>query len=322
MTILSLDRLMTFSCSKSNKANIFGAMIPMTAAGQAAAASLGMKFYRNITTFSVVSGVTTQAAVTTANGAGYKLVLTIRNSPGDGAPATDLVAYANFIDAVCANYTPWGIAIENEENLLSMYTGTTAQYTAQLTAAKSVAASYGTKVLNGGLSSKGLLYMIWDRIYGGYPNAGAEDFARRAFSVAEAQALINNTIPAPIVAMLARTEALYDTYAASAIDYANFHFYVEASEYGDNHAVMEEAASYVRALGKPIICNEWGIRVNDPTLVYPLMYQHRQDRVQAAIYFSPAPAAGYDVYELQNDDGTLTAFGLQYADYITQYRLK
>jgi hypothetical protein len=302
--------------SRSRIINRFGEMTPMNTEGRAAAAEIGARYYRNITALFASDVTPTSAALDFAKAMGFKLIITIRAN-SDGSPATDLGAYADYIEAVIQKWSPWGIVIENEENLSSMYSGTTTQYAAQLAAACAVTSAYDVKCMNGGISSKGLLLLIWQNVYGGWPDHPAADaFAAEAFSHAESDVLVATGPTAPIQALIDRTEAFYNLYSASNINSANFHFYVEATETATNYTVFDEAAAFMRVIGKPILNNEWGLRVDNSTVLESLMAKIRQERIPVAIYFTPDPASGFDVIELQNTDGSLTDLGTHFRDYL------
>jgi hypothetical protein len=297
--------------------NIFGLMIPMDKLGRQAAAELHPKYFRNIVAVYANEPLYCSGCEAAATD-GYQLVITI-NAKADGSPPDDLVGYESFINDLIVEYNPWGIVIENEETLVSQYSGTAEQYAEQLEVACGVAEAAGVKCMNGGIAMKAVLLMIWYYTYGGYPNPNACTFAEEAFNETDAAELCNGASD-KIYSYITKSKGFYDVYGASDIDYVNLHFYVEPTMMGTNVSVLDDAIYFMQDTGKPTLINEWGLRVDDHNIL-ELMMSDLRKYVDVAIYMSPYPSAAYDVFELQNDDGTLTGMGEHFRDYIVNNKL-
>lgn len=237
--------------------------------------------------------------------AGLKLVLTVRNNgPRGTAPPRDLGAYQRTLGQVLDKYRPAVLVVENEENSALFYTGTPADYAAQLKAACQVAHQRGIHCTNGGLVSTLVALLVYDHYLESGQNALAEGFAARAFT-REEQRLLDSP---KAKEQLRKGKALLASYRAAGVGYVNFHWYI-----ADTRA-LEEAVAYLKAqTGLPVITNEIGQFTDDPNQTTAVMGKIVELRLPIAVWFG---LDGPKARGLVNRDGTLRPTGEAFKRFI------
>jgi len=252
----------------------------------------------------------------TAQQAGLKLILSVRNNGGGqgnaSTPPTDLAAYQKTLGEVLDKYHPEVVIVENEENSILFYTGTADQYAAQLQAACAVAHSKGVKCANGGMVSAEVAFLIWDN-YVQQGNAGGGcSFAKRALDSRQANRLCNaqssNALSGQEQESLNKGKALLKVYKSAGADYMNFHWYVPDT------GALEEAAAFLKtATGLPLMTNEMGQHDEEPATVGPLLQKALDLGFPYIVWYSvDSPQAR----ALNNPDYSMRPNGQAFANFI------
>ena len=248
---------------------------------------------------------------------GLNIVLTIRNTVNGNqpnrlpaSPPTDLDAFEAKLGGILDKYHPYIVAIEDEENADSSYSGTPEQYGVELAVGCDVVHREGLLCTNGGMASAQLALLTWAN----YADAGkrqeACSFAQRAFPAPEARqlCLLPSSGSAPrIEQSIDKGKALLRIYKTSGLDYVNFHWYI-----ADGRALGEAVAFLKGATGLPVITNEIGQLDSSPDTVRSLMEQVSGLGIPVAVWFS-AERKGQG---LVNPDGSLRANGQAFRAFI------
>lgn len=230
--------------------------------------------------------------------AGLALVLTVRASgPGPTAPPRDLAAYRRALGDVLDRYRPSVLVVENEENSALFYTGTPAEYAAQLGAACAVAHERGVPCTNGGLVSSLVALLVYDDARRAGDAARAERIARTAFT----PALRAQFGSAKAKDQIAKGEALLSGYRAAGADFVNFHWYIA------DPPTLGDAVALLRArTGLPVITNEVGQTTDDPDDTTTIMRALVEVGIPIAVWFG---LDGPKARGLVERDGTLRPTG-------------
>lgn len=239
--------------------------------------------------------------------AGFPLVLTVRNGNGPGepsAPPKDIVAYKNTIRSVLTVYRPAVLVVENEESSRLFYTGTPAEYAAELRASADIAHQMGVPCTNGGLVSALVALLTYDDYVQRGETARARSFALRAFD-AQQRAMLGS--PKAREA-LAKGKELIEVYRTAGIDYVNFHWYIA------DPSALEEAVAFLKTqTGLPLLTNEIGQHDLSPGTVRTLMAKVLELRLPHAVWYSiDSPNAK----ALIGPGGAIRENGQAYRDFI------
>ena len=252
------------------------------------------------------SGQQTDAAA--ARRAGFALVLTVRHSGSSGPPAVpsapprDLETYRRILGDVLDAYHPEVLCVEHEENSSASYTGTPEEYAAELKAACAIAHGKGVACANGGLTSRLVTMLIWDRYRSAGDQNGAEAFLARAAG-RERQEMASPSSDQAI----ARGKALLALYRDVGLDYVNFHWY------GADPEVLSEAVEYLRSsTGLQPMTNEIGQSDTRPSTVQALLQRVLDLGLPYAVWYSVDRRSR----ALQYPDGTLRETGRAFKAFI------
>jgi hypothetical protein len=240
---------------------------------------------------------------------GYKILLNFNNSEYKSKPvpfASDLTKYQSDLKKLLSGFTtmPAVAVIENEESNLSYYSGTAQEYIKLLSTAIPVMHANGIKVANGGLTSTGLNYLV----YQDFMNRGKVDSAtafqqRTHLAVKNAQTQNRGAF----------IDALLQAYTNMDLDYVNFHWKGTSPDTQDLSAVI----NYLKKrTGKPIISNELGQFDTDPNTLLSLVQLCTDKGFPYIVWFSPDENAGNKDIPLQHSDQSLTATGLAFKNYL------
>ncbi len=288
--------------------NPFGLMLPSplvrSPGGIQVAKTLGAVYFRPASIFLDRWNRTCPECDIALN-AGLKLVLTVRNSgPLPTSPPRDLAAYQRTLGAVLDKYHPVVLAVENEENSALFYTGTPADYGAQLKAACQVAHQRGIPCTNGGLVSTLVALLVYDHYLETGQSDRARDFAARAFS-SEIRAQLGSPRARK---QIDKGKALLQAYRAAGVDYVNFHWYI-----ADTRA-LGEAVAYLRAqTGLPVITNEIGQFTDNHNQTTAVMAKIVELGLPIAVWFG---LDGPQARGLVNLDGSLRPTGEAFKRFI------
>jgi hypothetical protein len=180
--------------------------------------------------------------VSEAQAQGFQVLTTATNGAFPAAPPVDLADYqARLARELVAHPTPL-VSIENEPTADRYYTGTPAQYLAELAAAVPVAHAHGAKISDGGLVSTGVQLATWYDLWTRSECAAADHYAAVAFPGSRTADLISD-LPScvdpghPILGDTPKAlEVMNDTleliagFRSIPIDYVNFHWYQSTPE--------------------------------------------------------------------------------------------
>lgn len=266
-------------------ANPFGVMLGGSGIKQsqrfAVARELGVAYFRpwDVT---IEGWKGAHADADAALNAGFRLILTVRNSGSSGSPVTpstppnDLTKYQRVLDEILQRYQPDVLVIEHEETSERFYTGTPSDYAKQLQAACEVAHRHGVRCANGGMAS-GLVAAM---AQGNDPDA------------------------------LKQGRAFLDAYKAAGVDYVNFHWYVPDA------AALHKAVALLRAeTGLPVMTNEIGQLDTSPETVVELLEAALELELPYVVWYSVDRRAK----ALQYQDGTLRANGRAFKQFLGEH---
>ncbi len=223
----------------------------------------------------------------------------------DGGPTPfvkDLTQYkidlSNII-ALCP-VKPLVAVIENEESNRYYYSGSAWDYIKQLNAAIGVMHANGIKVANGGLTSGGLEYLV----YQDFMSQGKEDSAKQF------QKLTHVTPNSPTTQERGIfVDSLLRAYVQMDIDYVNFHWKGDSP---DTEA-LQDVINYIRKrLNKPVISNELGQYDKDPNTLLAMVQLCTTYNFPFLTWYSPDEKHGKKATPLQYDNATLTNTGNAY----------
>ncbi len=292
---------MTLSVNKSN----YGALIDASNASDGytfetgIAASLGLSCLRDVTL------VPSSKKVKTLTSA-YNVLL---NFSGTGVMPmkfrTDISTYQNDLRNTIAALSalPKMAVIENEESNKSYYSGSATDYITQLKAAISVLHSYGVPVTNGGITSTGLKYLVWQDYMNRGMTTEANDYKKRM------KVGINSATTKERAAFI---KVLIDSFAHMDIDYVNFHWYSNSA--ADVQGLGETIDYLKRATGKTVITNEIGQYDQDPVTLTSTTQVCKNYSLPFIIWYSGEENGRS--FPLNYASGTLTTSGLAYQTFI------
>lgn len=246
----------------------------------------------------------------TATAAGLKLVLTVRANGGGGyqptSPPSDIAAYKQSIGAILDAFSPHILVVENEENSSLFYTGTPAEYGAELAAACEVARAAGVLCTNGGMVSKLAALLVYHHYKDSGDTAAADSFAKRAFEPAE-----RGKIDGPqAMEQVAVGRDLLVAYGASGADFVNFHWYES-----DSPALAEAVAFFRAGTGMPVMTNEIGQQNEQtPETVIGHMTKILELGIPYAVWYSVVGSPQAEA--LINEDGTLRSNGEAFQEFV------
>lgn len=229
------------------------------------AVDYGVKYYRMQLYNDKWTNASTRAGFlyvySQANLAGLKVLLNVNWYYTDSTPKPfpDAVAYGNFLKSVLDTLNaiqkkPELIVVENEEENSNRhvydFTSTTTmhatqqKYIDQLTTATAICNSYtwwdgtvGVKVTNGGFTTRGITYNVWNWLKNEVPDtAAARTFARNAFSPAVYTDLYRKRMPSYLTMAIDMGKYFETAYKSIALSYMNLHWYEPARIRGWNMA--------------------------------------------------------------------------------------
>jgi hypothetical protein len=240
----------------------------------------------------------------------YRILLNF-SSDYKGVPipfVTDLTKYTSDLKNIVSTFTvmPEVAVIENEESNLKYFSGTAKEYLNQLKTAIGVMHSYGIKVANGGVTSVGLCYLV----YQDYMNRGMVDEAK------DFQKRTHLSIKDPVTQNRAACiDTLLKAYASMNLDYVNFHWKGSSP---DSKSLGEVIAYLKKATHKPVINNELGQLDTDPNTLLTHVQECTNDGLPYIIWYSPDEEKEKKSTPLQHNDQSLTPNGVTYKDYLQE----
>ncbi|TKK68022.1 hypothetical protein FC093_12475 [Ilyomonas limi] len=240
----------------------------------------------------------------------YKVLLNFcRGSFSSGTPmpfVTNLTQYKKDLKSTLAVYTvnPAVAVIENEESNKLYYSGSAQQYINQLKAAISVMHGRGIKVANGGITSTGLNYLV----YQDFMNQGKTDSAERFKQL---------TGVAPKALTIQERGRFVDTllqaYATINLDYVNFHW----KGTSPNTEALQSVINYMKKrTNKPVISNEFGQFDKEVVTLQAMLQVATDNNLPYVVWYSPDENAGKKDTPLHHSDQSLTPNGFAYKDYL------
>lgn len=267
----------------------------------------------------------TPAALDATIRAGYRVVLNVNNQPGGAstpaAPPKSMLGYRKGVARTLDRYRPALTVVENEELAPKFYSGTPAQYLAQLATAVDVAHRRHLLVTNGGIVDGAVILLTWRDLWAHGRHREADAFIASVQDGRPLARRIRDDIPdsahpnRPILAhlpvqraLLDRAEELIRGFRASKMDYVNFHWYQSG------RTPLGQAVAYLqRATGKRAVTNEIGQFDRRGTTVTGLLGEAVKLRLPFTVWFG---GDGNPAYGLFDPDGTLRPNGLAFRDFM------
>ena len=265
--------------------------------------------------------VAPNSRIAQAQAQGFQILTTATNGAFPAAPPPDLGDFqARLARELAAHPTPL-VSIENEPTADRYYSGTPAQYVAELAAAVPVAHAQGVKVSDGGLVSAGVQLATWYDLWTRSGCAAADHYAAIAFPASRIGGEVISDVPScadpnrPILGSNPRAlQVMNDTLALIAgfrgigIDYVNFHWYQSTPE------AMRTTIEYLRrATGKQVITNEIGQFDDSPETLRALLSMTAELHVPWVVWFA---SDGSGAVGLFNADGSMRPNGVAFRDFV------
>ena len=237
----------------------------------------------------------------------YKVLLNFNsNRLGATSPfVTNLAKYETDLRDIVSGFTmmPVVAVIENEESNAGYYNGTAREYINQLNKAIAVMHSYGIKVANGGITSTGLNYLV----YQDFLNQGKKDSAEQFKSLAH---VLPNSLQTQERGAFIST--LLQAYAQMDLDYVNFHWKGEST---DTRAFTEVINYLKKVTRKKIISNELGQVDKNPNTLTTYIQKCKEESFPYIVWYSPNESQNEKATPLQHSDASLTTTGIAYQNY-------
>jgi hypothetical protein len=259
--------------------------------------------------------------ISQAQAQGFQVLTTATNGAFPAAPPTDLADYrARFARELAAHPTPL-VSIENEPTADRYYTGTPADYMAELAAAVPVAHAHGALISDGGLVSTGVQLATWYDLWTNSGCAAADHYAAIGLpgsrtgpdliadlpSCADPSHPILGSTPKALQVMN-DTLTLIGGFRSIPIDYVNFHWYQSTPE------AMKTSVEYLRrATGKQVITNEIGQFDESPGTVNALLDMTAQLHIPWVVWFA---SDGTGAVGMFNADNSIRPNGLAFRDFV------
>lgn len=299
--------------AQQSSSNPFGVMMGGGTSELAAVAKdIGAKYVRNLVLVEEWDGSCGGCGPYVSNG--MEVLLTARNNGSEGQPSSppsDLDAYKTRLAEIIDFAQPRLLVVENEEMADTMYSGTPAQYAAQLQAACGVAHSKGVGCTNGGVHTPMAIKMVYIYYVDTGQRSKADAFARRASLNDDEYAALTNPYKESYVRQVAQKGFEFlKTYKAAGADFINFHWYRP-----DTQALSEVVAFLQGATGLKAMSNEMGQYDDDPTWTTAVMDKVLDLGLPYAVWFSldyTVEANGLTTRALHNPDYSLRATGQAY----------
>lgn len=253
-----------------------------------------------------------------AKNAGFKLVLTIRNTPpGPRAPANppeNLSRYKSFVSQALDRYQPYLLVVENEPNSQLFYTGNADQYLAELKVACEVAHSKGYKCTDGGMVGSLTISLVADEYERQGQTQKADEYLRMALDKENYQKIVRGKNTPVYQKQIEFGRTLLQGAKSSGADYINFHWYSSSPQ------AFEEAVRFLEAkTGLSTVTNEMGQqKTTNPSQVTAMMQKVVDLKLPVAIWFSADIPAFGQAKGLTNEDGTLRENGQAFKNFIEQ----
>ena len=219
---------------------------------------------------------------------------------------TNLAQYKLDLNTILNTFTvlPEVAVIENEESNRFYYSGPANDYIDQLSAAIGVMHARSIKVTNGGITSSGLSYLVYQDLL----SQGKED---------SAQMFKDLTDLTPSSRAVQDRGAFVDTllsaYKNMNLDYVNFHWKATSA----NTQALNQVINYLKKrTGKKIINNELGQFDKDPNTLQTHIQLCTDQKLPYILWYSPDEHDGKKGSPLQHSNRILTASGNAYKSYL------
>lgn len=219
---------------------------------------------------------------------------------------TDLTAYKNDLETTLSalNGMPVVAVIENEESNKGYYSGSPYDYINQLKTAITVMHNHGIKVANGGITSTGLKYLVYQDYMSRGMTAQANDYKKRM------KIAVNNPDTQERSNFIS---VLIAAYANMNLDYVNFHWRSQTP--GDAQGLGETIDYLKKATGKTVLSNEIGQYDKDPATLTASVQMCTNYNFPYIIWYSGQEDDRS--YPLQYANKVLTKTGTAYQAYIS-----
>ena len=179
-------------------------------------------------------------------------------------------------------------------------------YLKQLNVAINIMHANNVKVTNGGITSNGLNYLV----YQDFMRQGKADSAEQFRRLANVQPNNPNTQRRGIF-----VDSLLDAYMLLDLDYVNFHWKATSP---DTESLREVVNYLKKRCNKPIITNELGQYDRDPDTLLAHVQLCTNMGMPYILWYSPDQNIGRKAMPLQYSDASLTPTGIAYQAYLGQ----
>ena len=218
----------------------------------------------------------------------------------------DTTEYKTDLQNIVSSFTtlPVVAVIENEESNSSYYSGSATDYINQLKAAITVMHSYGIPVANGGITSVGLSYLVYQDLLNRGLTAEADDY-KNHLNIA-----LNSSFTLDRASYVS---TLLSSYTSMNLDYVNFHWRTQSPA---DSTYLGETIDYLkRTTNKQVISNELGQYDQDPETLTATVQMCQNYKMPYVLWYSGIDGRSYP---LQNFDESLTPSGIAYKNFIAK----
>ncbi len=218
---------------------------------------------------------------------------------------TDTTAYKTDLANTLSVFTtlPAVAVIENEESNTGYYSGSATDYINQLKAAITVMHAHGIPVADGGITSTGLAYWVYqDLLSRGLTTQAADYKTYMGIALTSSFTLDRANF----------VSILISNFTVMNLDYVNFHWRVKAPA---DSTYLGETISYLKRITKKkVMTNELGQYDQDPATVTAALQTCKNNKLSFVSWYSVPNTPSYP---LQYYDQTLTASGVAYRNFIS-----
>lgn len=217
---------------------------------------------------------------------------------------TDVTAYKNDLETTISylNAMPAVAIIENEESNKLYFNGSPSEYIVQLKTAITVMHAHGIPVTNGGITSTGLKYLVYQDYLNRGMTAQANDYKKRM------KIAVNNPDTQERAGFIS---VLLANYATMDLDYVNFHWRSSLPE--DTQGLGETIDYLKRVTGKVVITTEIGQYDTNPQTLTSAIQMCEDYKFPFIIWYSNNDSRSFP---LQYITQVLTNTGLAYQSFI------
>ncbi len=242
---------------------------------------------------------------------GYDVLLNFNTGTNQNSPSpfvSDLSRYSSNLKSMISGFSvkPKVAVIENEESNRYYYSGSAQQYINELSTAIGVMHSNGIKVANGGITSQGLNYLVYQDFMSQHKSDSADHFRNlTGIGLQDPDTKDRGNF----------IDILLTNYAKMDLDYVNFHWKGTSP---DTYALNCVINYLKKRTGKPVISNELGQFDNNTSTLTAMVKLCADQKFPYILWISPDENTRPKETPLNHDDQSLTSTGVAYKNYLAQ----